>query len=83
MIYYSARPATPLAMAGCHHGFDHTAHVIQWHVVAMFAPSFITGRLIARFGASQIVVGGVFLCAAAAVVNASGTPVPHFQISAA
>ncbi|HEX2690224.1 MAG TPA: MFS transporter [Kofleriaceae bacterium] len=72
--------ATPLAMAGCHHGFDHTAHVIQWHVVAMFAPSFLTGRLVARFGASRIVLGGLSLCTAAAVVNASGTSVPHFQI---
>jgi MFS family permease len=72
--------ATPLAMAGCHHGFDHTAHVIQWHVMAMFAPSFLTGRLIARFGVSQIVLGGLALCATAAVVNASGTSVPHFQI---
>jgi MFS family permease len=72
--------ATPLAMAGCHHGFDHTAHVIQWHVLAMFAPSFVTGRLVARFGAAQIVLGGLLLCASAAVVNASGTSVLHFQI---
>jgi len=72
--------ATPLAMAGCHHGFDHTSHVIQWHVMAMFAPSFVTGRLIARFGVSPIVLGGLGLCATAAIVNASGTSVPHFQI---
>lgn len=72
--------ATPLAMTGHHHSFDHTAHVIQWHVVAMFAPSFVTGRLIARFGASPIVLVGLLLCGAAAVVNASGTSVPHFLI---
>lgn len=72
--------ATPLAMAGCHHGFDHTAHVIEWHVLAMFAPSFLTGRLIARFGVSPIVLGGLVLLAAAAVVNASGTSVAVFQI---
>jgi MFS family permease len=72
---------TPLAMAGCHHDFDHTADVIQWHVLAMFAPSFVTGRLVARFGAPQIVLAGVVLCASAAVVNASGTSVPHFQIA--
>jgi MFS family permease len=71
--------ATPLAMAG-HHGFDHTAHVIQWHVLAMFAPSFITGRLVARFGAPQIVQVGLLLCASAAVVNASGTSLLHFQV---
>jgi MFS family permease len=72
--------ATPLAMESCHHGFDHTAHVIQWHVLAMFAPSFLTGRLVARFGASPIVLVGLALCASAAAVNASGTSLPHFQI---
>jgi MFS family permease len=72
--------ATSLAMAGCHHSFDHTTHVIQWHVVAMFAPSPITGRLIARFGVPQIVLAGLFLCVAAAIVNASGTSVLYFQI---
>jgi MFS family permease len=72
--------ATPLAMAGCHHGFGDTAQVVQWHVLAMFAPSFVTGRLVARFGMPQIVLTGLVLCGAAAVVNASGTTVPHFQI---
>jgi MFS family permease len=72
--------ATPLAMAGCHHGFDHTAGVIQWHVVAMFAPSFVTGRLVARAGAPAVVLAGLVLCAAAAAVNASDTSLFHFQI---
>jgi MFS family permease len=72
--------ATPIAMAGCHHGFDHTADVIQWHVLAMFAPSFVTGRLVARFGAAKIVLVGLLLCGAAAVVNASGTSLPYFEI---
>jgi MFS family permease len=72
--------ATPLAMAGCHHGFDSTARVIQWHVVAMFAPSFVTGRLVARFGVPQVVLAGLVVCAAAAAVNAGGTSVAHFQV---
>src|SRR5262249_9301752 len=72
--------ATPLAMADCHHGFDRTAHVIQWHVLAMFGPSFVTGRLVARFGAAHIALGGLLLCASAAVVHASGTSGLHFQI---
>jgi MFS family permease len=72
--------ATPLAMAGCHHGFDRTAGVIEWHVVAMFAPSFVTGRLVARIGAPTVVLAGLVLCAAAAAVNATGTSLRHFQI---
>ena len=46
----------------------------------MFAPSFVTGRLVARFGATRTVLGGLLLCASAAVVNASGTSVSHFQL---
>lgn len=72
--------ATPLAMAGCHHGFDRTTGVIQWHVMAMFAPSFVTGRLVARAGAPAVVLAGLALGAAAAAVNATGTSLGHFQI---
>jgi MFS family permease len=72
--------ATPLAMASCHHGFDRTAGVIQWHVLAMFAPSFVTGRLAARFGAPPVVLAGLVLCGVAAIVNASGTSLAHFRI---
>lgn len=72
--------ATPLAMAGCHHDFDRTAGVIQWHVVAMFAPSFLTARLVARAGAPAVVLAGLVLCGAAAAVNAGDTSLWHFQI---
>ncbi|WP_088743231.1 MFS transporter [Cobetia sp. QF-1] len=59
-----AMTATPLAMATAGHGFDHVATTIQWHVVAMFLPSFFTGRLTARFGAGTMIVSGcVFLLA--------------------
>jgi len=41
--------ATPLAMKHHAHVFDDTAFVIQWHVLAMFAPSFFTGNFILPF----------------------------------
>ena len=40
----------PLAMVGCGFTPDEAALGISWHVLAMFAPSFVTGRLIGRFG---------------------------------
>jgi MFS family permease len=40
--------ATPLAMKACGFNFGDSATVIQWHVVAMFLPSFFTGQLAAR-----------------------------------
>src|SRR5690606_29539140 len=53
--------ATPLAMQSCAHPFSDAAFVIQWHVVAMFAPSFFTGSLIKRFGVRSIMFTGVLL----------------------
>jgi hypothetical protein len=34
---------------------------IQWHIVAMYGPSFFTGALIARFGAPAVVATGLAL----------------------
>ena len=38
--------AAPLAAVACGHTIDDGANIIQWHLVGMFAPSFITGTLI-------------------------------------
>lgn len=51
--------ASPLAMAGCGFHATDAASVIQWHLLGMFAPSLITGKLIARFGARQIALLGL------------------------
>jgi MFS family permease len=42
--------SAPLAMVLCNHSVDEAALGIQWHVLGMYAPSFITGSLILRFG---------------------------------
>ncbi|MBD3895764.1 MFS transporter [Halomonas sp. ML-15] len=62
-----AMTATPLAMASVGHHFDHVAATIQWHVVAMFLPSFFTGHLTARFGARPMIVAGCVLLVASAL----------------
>ena len=62
-----AMTATPLAMAGAGHDFNHVATTIQWHVVAMFLPSFFTGHLTARFGAPRMIGAGCLLLVASAV----------------
>ncbi|MBT6566105.1 MAG: MFS transporter [Candidatus Puniceispirillum sp.] len=59
MIYLMT--ATPLQVVNVSQlGTSANASIIQWHVVAMFAPSFFTGNLIARYGASRILGLGVF-----------------------
>ncbi len=70
--------ATPLAMRVHDHIFSDTAFVIQWHVFAMFAPSFVTGHLINRFGVLNIMVCGALLDALCVAVNLGGNAVWHF-----
>ncbi len=52
--------ASSLVMRG-HYSFEHGAHAIQAHVIAMFAPSFFTGKLISRFGTKSILSIGFVL----------------------
>jgi MFS family permease len=61
--------ATPLAMHDHHYPFGDVALVIQWHMLGMFAPSFVSGRLIARFGVVPIMLWGVVLCGACLAIN--------------
>jgi MFS family permease len=70
--------ATPLAMDVCGHPYAAAALVIQWHVIAMFAPSFITGALIRRFGVLSIMLAGAALLLGCALVALSGITVAHF-----
>lgn len=69
---------TPLAMIGCGFSEELAGDVIRWHVVAMFAPSFITGFLIKKYGTTSIAVLGLFLSILAAGIAASGLTQPHF-----
>jgi predicted MFS family arabinose efflux permease len=73
--------AAPLAMIGCGHPVGVAALGIQWHILAMFGPSFFTGGLIARFGKSRITATGLILIALAAAVALSGITVAHFWIT--
>jgi len=51
---------------------------IQWHIVAMYGPSFFTGSLIARFGAPRIVALGLLLEASGATIGLTGITAMHF-----
>ncbi|HBR98203.1 MAG TPA: MFS transporter [Gammaproteobacteria bacterium] len=73
--------ATPLAMHHHHHAFDDTAFVIQWHVLGMFAPSFVTGTLITRYGLDNILGIGALLGLACVAINLVGTSLWHFWIA--
>lgn len=70
--------ATPLAMLACDFNFDETAFVIQWHALAMFAPSLFTGRLIDRFGEVRVMAAGAVLYIICVGVNLSGITIFQF-----
>jgi MFS family permease len=71
--------ATPLAIVGFQHPFHEAATVLQWHVLGMFAPSFFTGFLIARFGVLRIIFCGIALNLICVAINATGVDIFHFR----
>ncbi|MCF2859098.1 MFS transporter [Pseudoalteromonas sp. SMS1] len=85
MISYSVMnllmTATPLAMH--RHGFDlaESALVIEWHVLGMFLPSFITGKLVERYSAVNITIVGCLFMLACVVTNLLGVGHWYFMIA--
>ncbi len=70
--------ATPLAMQHARHSFDDTAFVIEWHVLGMYAPAFVTGYLVAVWGALRVIGLGAVLMLISAAIHLLGTDVSHF-----
>jgi len=70
--------ATPLAMGVCGHPYSAAATVISAHVVGMFAPSFVTGDLIRRFGVLNVMLWGVVLNLGCIGIALAGVEVAHF-----
>jgi len=70
--------ATPLSMRALGFEMGQVAFVMQWHVLGMFAPSFVTGDLIGRFGVTRILLAGAVILAASSLLAASGTGLVHF-----
>lgn len=73
--------SAPLAMDLCGIARTHSNTGIEMHVIAMYAPSFFTGRLISRFGAPSIIQCGLLLIGLAALVGISGMSIGHFWLA--
>lgn len=72
--------SAPLAMVMCNHSVTEATLGLQWHILGMYAPSFITGSLIARFGIERITALGLVLIVAAAAIGIAGISLWHFWI---
>ncbi|MEM5382430.1 MFS transporter [Paraburkholderia phymatum] len=75
--------ATPIAAVACGHSIGDGAQIIQWHLVGMFAPSFFSARLIARFGVLRVIGAGIVLSALCGVLALRSTDLPHFYAALA
>ena len=85
MIAYSMMnlmmTAAPVAMIGCGFTKGDASWVIQWHVLAMFVPSFFTGQLIKKFGAEKITALGMLMLMLAAGAGLAGISFGHFAVA--
>ena len=73
--------ATPLAMLCAQLDFSQTATVIQWHIVAMFAPSLFTGILIRKIGAYVVMLFGCMAIFLGVVVAINGDELVYFELA--
>ncbi len=73
--------STPIAVVGCGFETRDAANIVSAHVLAMYAPSFVTGHLIVRFGVERIVGAGLTILAAAGAVALSGVELEHFFVA--
>ena len=75
--------STPLAMIACGFVTDDAASVVRIHVLAMFAPSFVTGSIISRFGAPRVILAGFAMLAGCAVASLAGIEIMNFYVGLA
>jgi len=85
MVTYSlmtlVMTSSPLAVVGCGYTTGDANNIVSAHVLAMFAPSFFTGHLIARFGVERIISAGLLILAGAGAVALSGIALENFYIA--
>ena len=73
--------STPLAVVGCGFDKDDAGHIVTAHVLAMYAPSFFTGHIIARFGVERVMALGLVILAGAGAVAMSGVELSNFFVA--
>lgn len=73
--------ASPIAMKICGHPFEDAVLVLEWHIIGMFAPGFVTGQLIRRFGIIAIMSAGVVLNLVCIGIALQGIEVMNFVVA--
>ena len=73
--------SSPIAIVGCGFGTNQAANVVSAHALAMFAPSFVTGTLIEKYGEKLIISSGMILFLLAVLLAYQGVDISNFYIS--
>jgi len=73
--------SAPIAMVECGHSVTVSTLGIQWHVLGMYGPSFVTGHLIVRFGVFRVISAGLGLLLLSGAVGIAGLSATHFWVS--
>lgn len=73
--------SAPLAMRLCGLPQEASNLGIQWHIIAMYAPSFFTGHLITRFGTTRVILTGLLLISLSATIGLTGIDQAHFWLT--
>ena len=66
--------SAPLEMMLCGYSINQSSDVIRWHVIGMYLPGFVTGRLIQRFGTHRMMVIGAALILGCPAINLAFGP---------
>jgi len=77
-VMYFLMTSAPIAMDFCGHPYSDAAFVVSWHVIAMFAPSFLTGALIRRVGVLSVMLAGALINVASISIALAGVAVAQF-----
>lgn len=72
---------TPIAMMICGFSPSESTLGIQWHVLAMYGPSFFTGKLITRYGADRVTASGLVIMIICAIIGFSGIELWNFWLA--
>ncbi len=83
MVMMFVMTATPIAAVTCGHSIDDGAHIIEWHLVGMYAPSFFSGHLVKRWGVVPVLLAGIAMSALCGVVALASTSLPYFYAALA
>ena len=73
--------SSPLAVVGCGFKTTDAANIVSAHVLAMYAPSFFTGHIIARIGVEKVIALGLTILAASGAVAMSGVALEQFYLA--